>query len=492
MHAPTTEPPARRKGPKQHNLTEGPILKTLALFALPTLGSSVLQSLNGSINAVWVGRFLGEGALAATSNANLLMFLLMSFVFGFGMAATILIGQAFGRKDVEGARRVMGTAIGSFTLAAVAIAVLGWIFAPQLLQLLATPEAARPLALSYLRVIFLSMPGGLMLVMLMMTLRGSGDSITPLYFMIISAVLDSGLNPFFIAGIGPFPKLGIAGAATATVIANTTALLALVAYIYIRDLPLRLRGAELSFLKPDPALLKTIVAKGLPMGMQMIVVSASGLALLGLVNRQGIDTAAAYGVAMQLWTYIQMPAMAVGAAVSAMAAQNIGAGKWDRVGRITQSGIVATLVVTGVMVGLLVVADRPALELFLGSASPALPIARHIQLLATWSFLLFGVTMVLFATVRANGAVVAPLIILAIGLIPVRLGFAYLAHPVLGADALWLSYPVSTLVNLGLAIAYYKRGTWKSAHMEEEPDEDECIEGANAATEPGGRLMPTG
>ena len=482
----------KRRGPRQHDLTEGPILKTLALFALPTLASSVLQSLNGSINAVWVGRFLGEGALAATSNANLVMFMLMSFVFGFGMAATILIGQAFGRRDVQEARRVMGTAIGSFTVVAIAVGAIGWIFAPQLLDLLGTPEGAGPLALSYLRVIFLAMPGMLIMVMLMMTLRGSGDSITPLYFMIVSAVIDSGLNPLLIAGIGPFPEMGIAGSATATVVANTVAVLGLVAYIYWKDLPLRLRGGELRYLRPDRGLLRTIVVKGLPMGAQMIVVSVSGLALLGLVNRQGIDTAAAYGVAMQLWTYIQMPAMAVGAAVSAMAAQNIGAGRWDRVGRITRSGIVSTIAVTGVMVVLLAIADKPALALFLGGDSPALPIARHIQLLATWSFLLFGIAMVLFATVRANGAVVAPLVILAIGLIPVRLGFAFLAQPWLGADALWISYPVSTLVNLGLAIAYYKRGTWKQARMVEQPCDDEMIEEAHATTEPGGRLAPTG
>src|SRR6476620_10855219 len=94
------------------DLTQGPIAKTLLIFALPTLVSSILQSLNGTINAIWIGPFLGESALAATSNANMIMFLLMSFVFGFGMASTVLIGQAFGRKDVDGGRRVIGTAIG--------------------------------------------------------------------------------------------------------------------------------------------------------------------------------------------------------------------------------------------------------------------------------------------------------------------------------------------------------------------------------------------
>src|SRR5437879_2034500 len=104
---------ARRGPPGRGDLTQGPIGPTLLKFALPTLASSILQSLNGTVNAIWVGRFLGEGALAATSNANMVMFLLMSFVFGFGMASTILIGQAWGRKDVDGARRIFGPAGGS-------------------------------------------------------------------------------------------------------------------------------------------------------------------------------------------------------------------------------------------------------------------------------------------------------------------------------------------------------------------------------------------
>src|SRR5438270_11472267 len=135
-----TDATAPRQRPAgRGDLTQGPIAKTLLAFALPTLASSILQSLNGTINAIWVGRFLGESALAATSNANMVMFLLMSFVFGFGMAATILIGQSFGRKDIDGARRVVGTAVGFFFIVAIAIDVTGWVFAPALLQLLATP-----------------------------------------------------------------------------------------------------------------------------------------------------------------------------------------------------------------------------------------------------------------------------------------------------------------------------------------------------------------
>jgi putative MATE family efflux protein len=485
--------PAAKPGGR--DLTSGPISRTLLAFALPTLFSSILQSLNGSINAVWIGRFLGEDALAATSNANMVMFLLMAFVFGFGMASTILIGQAFGRRDIDQARRVLGTAIGAFLLVAIGIAVAGWIFSPALLKLLATPAGAAPLALAYLRVIFIAIPGSLMMIMLMMALRGGGDALTPLWFMILAVILDSGLNPVFILGLGPAPALGIAGSATATVIANYVSFLGLLIYIYAKDLPLRLRGRELRYLYPDPALLKTIVFKGLPMGLQMIVISASALALVGLVNREGVETTAAFGVAMQLWTYLQMPAMALGAAVSAMVAQNIGAGRWDRVSRITRAGIVYALAITAALVILLAIADRPALALFLGGHSPALPIARHIQILATWSFLMFGVTLVLFGTVRANGSVIGPLAILFIGLVPVRLGFALGAYGWLKADALWLSFPVSSFANMALAVAFYLHGGWRKSRMEVGKGpvgSDECVEEALADAEPGGRLNPAG
>jgi Na+-driven multidrug efflux pump len=338
------------------------------------------------------------------------------------------------------------------------------------------------------------MPALLLLTMVMMSLRGAGDSLTPLWFMLVAVVLDSGLNPVLILGLGPAPRLGIAGSATATLIANYAALIALVAFIYLKDLPLRLRGRELRFLLPNPAIVRIIVVKGLPMGIQMIVISLSALALVGLVNGHGVDTAAAFGVAMQLWTYVQMPAMALGAAVSAMVAQNIGAGLWERVTAVTRSGIVYSVIITAGLVVLLTLADRSVMALFMGGDSPALPIARHIHLVATWNFILFGVTMVLFATVRANGAVWAPLIILCIGLLPGRFGFIFATDQWLGADAIWWSFPVSSFVNVALALGYYLNGSWKKARMTvaEAPDDDEYTEEALATREAGGALNPAG
>ncbi len=450
---------------KVRDLTSGSVGRAMIAFTLPTLASSVLQSLNGSINTIWIGHLLGEGALAATSNCNLVMFLMSAGVFGFGMAATILVGQSMGRRDLDAARRAMGAAVGLVLAIGVLTAVVGWIYAPALLKLLATPGPAMALALSYLRVILLSMPAAFLLVILMMGLRGAGDSLTPLWFMGLSVVFDSGLNPVFIRGFGPIPALGIAGSATATAVANYVSLAGMIAYVYVRDLPLRLRGRELRYLRPDPALVRLIVSKGLPMAFQMMVVSVAALTMIGLVNRRGLATTAAYGVASQLWTYIQMPSMAIGSAVSAMAAQNIGAGRWDRIGRITRSGLLFNLILTGGLIVLVGVADHQALAIFLPPGSSATSIASHINLIVSWGFLLFGATMVLTGVVRANGSVIAPLVMLIIAMFPVRIGAAFGLGRVLGPDALWWSYPMGSGASLAMAIVYYRYGGWRSMRM---------------------------
>lgn len=474
----------------QRDLTRGPIFSTLVAFALPTLGSNVLQSLNGSINTIWVGRFLGEDALAATSNANIIMFLMFGLVFGFGMAATILVGQAWGRHDVDAARRAFGSATGIVLAGSVVTALLGWTFAPQILRALATPGRAYDDALAYLRVIFLGLPASMLLVLMFMGLRGIGDSMTPLWFMGLSVLLDSTLNPVFILGLGPAPELGIAGSATATLIANLVSCAALAAWIAWKDVPIALKGRDLRLVLPDPAVARTILAKGVPIGAQMLVISGAGLAMVGLVNRNGVDTTAAYGITQQVWTYIQMPAMAIGAAVSAMAAQNIGAGRWDRVGRITRAGLVLNVAITGVAVVVALLFDRALLALFVPADSPVLPIATHINLIATWGFVLFGGTMVLFGVVRANGAVWGPLAILFVAMFPVRLGIALLLRPTLGVDALWWSFPMGSATTVALAALYYGRGSWRKGALL--VPEAHCDERSHADVEPAGSLRPVG
>lgn len=450
---------------KPANLTEGPIGRNLLLFALPILAGNMAQSLNGSVNAVWVGRFLGESALTATANANNIMFFLIGSVFGIGMAATILIGQAIGASDVRQARRVMGTSATFFFALSVVIAALGFWFSGHMLAAMGTPGEALPLAEAYLRVIFLAMPLLYMFAFLSAALRGAGDSRTPFRFLLLAVALDIVLNPLLIFGLGPLPKLGIAGAAWATFCAQAIALSGLLLYMRRKRHLLWLGRHDMAMFRIDGDILRALIVKGVPMGLQMVLISLAMIAMMTMVNGYGTDTAAGYGAALQLWTYVQMPAMAIGAACSSMAAQNVGAGRWDRVDATARNGVAINFLMTGLLIVPLILLDRWTLALFLPEHGVALDNARHLNHISIWSFLLFGVTFVVSGVVRATGAVIPPLLILGLSLWGIRVPFAHLLTPALGADAIWWSFPTSAACAMLMSLAYYRWGGWRKARM---------------------------
>lgn len=447
------------------DLTQGPIGPTLFAFALPILAGGALQSLNGSINAIWVGRFLGEQALTATANANNILFFLIGAVFGIGMASTILTGQSIGAKDMAQAKRVIGTSFTFFVAVSLSIALIGLPLSRHILVWMSTPADALPLAEAYLRIVFAAVPFLYVFAMLQATLRGAGDTRTPFVFLLMGVGLDIVFNPLLIFGIGPFPEMGIAGSATAMLIANSVSLIAMILWLRHRRHPLWISRHENHVYKPDWAILRALIVKGVPMGLQMIVISLAMLMMISMVNGYGVDTASAYGAALQLWNYIQMPAMAIGAACSSIAAQNVGARLWDRVNATARTGMLFNFLLTGALILPIIVFDRNTLSLFLPDGSAALEHARHLNHIAVWSFLFFGATFVISGVVRATGAVIPPLLILGFALWGVRIPFAKLLQPALGADAIWWSFPVSSVCAMLMSLAYYRWGGWRKSHM---------------------------
>jgi putative MATE family efflux protein len=452
----------RRGGP---DLTTGPIGKTLIAFALPVLGSNILQSLNGSANAIWVSHILGEAALTAISNANQIFFLMLGAVFGVSMAANIMIGQAIGADDRALAKKVVGTCTTFFIVLSLAVGVVGAALTPHILDAMGTPADARGDAIAYLRVIFAAMPFVYFFNFTMMAQRATGDSRTPFYFSLLVVGLDVILNPMLIIGFGPFPKLGIAGSATSTLVAQTVTLGAMLVHLYRSNSILVVRPSEWRLLIPDFGIIRTLVLKGLPMGFQMIVISLAAVTMMSFVNRYGVHTSAAYGAATQLWTYVQMPAMALGAAVSSMAAQNVGAGRMDRVERVAWVGAGYAILFTGLPVLVIYLADPWVLRAFLPGASPSLPIAVHINSWVLWGFIPFGVAFIFSGIVRATGAVWPPLLAMIISLWGVRVPLANLLTPHLGADAIWISFPVGSATTCLLAAGYFLWGGWRKARM---------------------------
>jgi putative MATE family efflux protein len=417
------------------------------------------------VNSIWVGKGLGEAALTATVNANVVMFLLIAAAFGVAMAASILVGQCIGARNLPEAKRVVGSSATFFTGVSVVMAIMGLVLTRPLLVALATPAASQLLAEQYMRVIFLGLPFLYLYPFVMGVLRGAGDAKTPLYFMLLSVGIDIALNPVLIFGLGPFPRLGIAGSAVATVIGQAISLVALIVYLYRSRNPLALLGADAALLRADWQIVRSLIVKGIPMSAQMLVISLSGTLMISLVNAYGETVSAAYGAAMTLWNYIMMPAMAVGMAVSSMAAQNVGARKWSRVNQIAGVGTLYCLILTGAVVLALELLDTNAFGIFLPKNSPSLPVASHLNHLVTWSFMFFGVSMTLFGVVRATGAVMAPLWTLIISLLLVRYPVAKLFLGSYHEDAIWWSFPISSALSSVLAILYYQYGGWRSAHM---------------------------
>jgi putative MATE family efflux protein len=451
--------------PPKFSLTEGSIPRALLAFSLPILFGNVLQSINGSVNAIWVGKYLGEASLAAVGNSNVVMFLLFAVMFGFSMASTIMVAQCVGAKNIPEAKRVVGTSAVFFLGLSLTMSLIGFALAHRLVGWLGTPPDALPLALTYMRIIFLALPftGGLFF--LMAVLRGTGDSRTPFIYLAMSVTLDIVLNPLLIFGVGPLPRLGIAGSATATLIAQALSFSALVVHLYKTKHFLCIHRYEMGLFKVDLRLLRLLVTKGTPMGLQMFVVSSSMVALISLVNRFGSEETAAFNAAMQLWNYVQMPALAIGAAVSSMAAQNVGAGKWDRVGKVATTGVLFNFLIGGSLIAIVYSLNRHALGLFLPANGAALDLSAHLNAIVLWSFALFGTSIVLYGVVRATGAVIPPLIMLVISLWLLRVPFAFLMLNRWHADAIWWSFPLSSLTSMLMSIAYYRFGGWRKARL---------------------------
>lgn len=440
----------------------GAITPTLARFALPLLVTNFLHSLTGTWGALWVGQVLGPNALTAVATANVIMFMVMGTAMGIGTAAAVAIGQSLGAGDAQAVKRVVGSAIAFVLGFAVLVAGIGWCITPGVVQAMGTPPEARGFAITHLRLTCLAMPGVFTFLVMMMLLRATGDARTPFRFTLLWIGLTLLLGPLLLTGAAGLPRLGMAGLGLGGLIANGTALLGLVAYSHARQLPIALHDDDLRHLRPDPVLVRLLVRRGLPLALESVVVQGAYFVLLSTVNTFGAATAAAYAGAAQLWGYVQMPSNSLAAAMSSMAAMNIGAGRWDRVGQIARRGCALSFAISATAtVGMYALGDWP-LRLFIPQGGPVLDKAWQINLIVLWGWIALSATMGLFAIMRANGAMLAPMLIFAATMWGCRVPVALALQPWLGEAAIWWSFPVGSLVSAAAALAWYRWGGWRN------------------------------
>jgi len=440
---------------------DGPITPTLARFAAPLLATNLLHSLAATWAALWAGQVLGPNALTAVATANVILYMVMGSAQGIGTAAAVAIGQSLGAGDAPAVKRVVGGAIGFVLVLSSLLAALGWALAPAIVQGMGTPEAARDFAVTHIRFTCLSMPSIFTYLVMMMLLRGTGDARTPFRFTLVWIAGSLLLAPALLQGWGPLLALGIAGLGLAALLANGLALGLLVLYTYWQRSPIALHGEDLRHFRPDPRLIRLLVQRGIPQALESVVVQGAYFSLLAMVNAYGANTAAAYAAAAQLWAFVQLPSNALAMAMTAMAAMNIGAARWDRVALIARRGCGLSFVIaTAATVLVYALGDWP-LRLFVPAGGAVLEQAWRINLIALWGWVALSVTMGLFAIMRANGAMAAPMLIFAGTMWLMRVPFAWALQPWLGADAVWWSFPFGTLGSAAVAWAWYRWGSWR-------------------------------
>lgn len=452
-------------------LATGPILRTLITFSISTLISNLLQTVIQSIGMIWVGRLLGEQALAATTNGIQLMSLVGTFLMGIAMATMISIGRHSGAGDGEGARSAFACGLGVAIGCGCGLGLGGYLLAGQVLHLLGTPRESMADAIAYLRVLFLMLPAAGLTSTLQMASRGSGDSRTSLYGTVVTLVVSAGLNPVLILGLGGLPKLGVAGAALTAGLANLAGVAAMAALLWRPASPLRLGREHLRLVLPRGPELRAILGNGLPISVHMNLVVFAQLVLIGLVNREGLNYTAAFGVSLQIWTYLQMPSFAISAGITAMAAQAIGAGDHARVGRITRTGMAVSTAMVAVLIGVILLFIRPILTLFLGPGSPAIALGQHMQAICIWAFILSSAMSAMTGTLRAYGAQMVTVAINLMALLGVRLAVYFATYPLIGADALWWSFIIGIATSLLLTRIVFVRGPWGKGDANAGPEQ---------------------
>ncbi len=426
--------------------------------------SNILQGLSGTINSVFIGQMLGTRALAAVSGMFPIVFFFISLVIGIGAGASVLIGQAWGAREPHEVKAIAGTALGLGLLLGLLIALFGGYFTTELLHLLGTPADVMADATLYARTMMLAMPGLLVFILATQLMRGVGDTVTPLLALVISTSVSCVMTPAFIRGWGGLPKLGVPGAAAASIVAFIAALAFIAIYMRWRKHPLAPDRELLAALRINPRRLKLVVRIGLPTGVQMISISLAEIVLLSLVNGFGSDATAAYGAVNLVVNYVQFPALSISIAASILGAQAIGAGRPDRLAAITRTGLVLNVVITGSLVVVGYLFSRHLISLFITS-SPVVELAQTLLHIMLWSCVVFGFSSVLGGVMRSSGSVLVPTAITIFCIAAIEVPAAWVLSHRFGINGVWMSYPIAFLAMLLLQAGYYQL-VWRKKKIE--------------------------
>jgi putative MATE family efflux protein len=443
------------------DFTNGSIPRHLIIFAIPMFVGNLLQALYNVVDSIWVGRFLGSESLAAVSVSFPIIFTLIALVMGITMATTTLVGQYYGAKKTELLDKTIGNSLLLLTVFGSLISLLGIIFSRRMLVLINTPPDVLEFAASYLQIFCSGLLGMFWYNGVSAILRGLGDSRTPLKFLFYTTFLNIFLDPLLIFGWGPFPALGINGAAWATIIAQGISALISLRYLFFTSQLIIIKN---DFWIPDLSIIKLIFTIGLPAGLQHTFISLSALVVSSLINLFGSTVVAGFGAAARVDQFAFMPAMSIGMAVSSLVAQNLGAGKNERVKESVRWSSLLTICIT-LFISLITLLI-PHLLLLPFTKEPAV-LAEGIRYLrfVAFSYLPMALMFTLGGVLRGAGDTFIAMIFTLISLWVIRVPLATSLSrlPFLGINGVLLGITLSPLMGFLLNYLYYRSGRWKKS-----------------------------
>lgn len=449
------------------DLTEGSILRHLVKFSIPMALGSALQVGYIIVNALWVGNGLGSEALAAVTLSFSVYYVLIAIAAGLTLATSILVSQACGAKDMEGLQRVVNNSVLLIGGISVICLLAGLLWSDELLILMNTPAVLLPTALRYLHIMMLATPFLFGMFLTAALLRGTGDSVTPLYYQGGAVLLTAILDPLLMFGWLGFPRLGVYGTAYGAVSAHIVMLIALLFHIQITK---HIACPNWKHLRLDVATSLLTLKIGVPSMVQQALVAAGMVAIIGLVNNFGSDGTAAYGIVLRIDQLAMLPGSTIGMAVSVIAGQNIGAQRFERVRSVFWNGLLLSLGATLLASGVVLIVPSFIMDMFVNDPEVISIGSMYLRILAV-GYMFFAVTYVSNGIINGSGHTLVTTILTLISLWIIRIPLAAaLSHITGKIESIWVAIVLSFAALTLTSLAYYAHGGWKRGLMNARPE----------------------
>ena len=443
------------------DMTQGRPWKRIMEFALPMLLGNFAQQLYNTADSIIVGKFVGDNALAAVGSAMPILNLLLALFVGVSTGAGIVISQNFGAKDREGLSAAIGNCITLAGITTVAIMIIGPAITRPFLTMLGTPDSIIGWCTDYLKIYFYGIVGFFFYNMLSGVLRGLGDSVTALAFLLVSAALNVGLDLLFVAKF----NMGVPGVALATVMAQAiSAVLCFWKLMRMHDI------FDLNFhtLKLIPQVALRILRIGIPSGITQAIMATAGMVVQSLTNSLGETVIACNVIIMRVDGFAMLPNMTFGQAMSVYTGQNVGAGKFDRVHKGVKQGTIMGLLISSMITGILLIFGRYLFGIFTETQALIDLAVKMMRVLAV-GYICISVTQVLGGVMRGAGDTMTPMWISIFSTIVLRVPTAYIMAAITKSEAWPNGHPVSIFTSLlvswslgmVISIIVFAAGKWK-------------------------------